>query len=301
MSVVYSSCASFASASNVSAATPPEWWATLWPFLFAASIAYLVFQLAGFRDTAAAIGSRIELAGQVMVRTHHLLKRRRWLMEQLYRGGIQNLHVVLLVGLFIGMIVCLQTGIELSKFGQQDQIGPIVAAGMAREMGPFITAVILAATTGSALAAEIGTMSVSDELAALEVMSVDRISFLIVPRVIALMIICPLLTVVCDTIGILGGGLVATSQLNVGWAQYIESAYEMLESKGAVIPLPMDVYAGLLKSTVFGGLIGVVSCASGLEARGGALGVGRSTSRAVRDSIICVIISNYFMTWALYR
>ena len=225
----------------------------------------------------------------------------RWVLDLLYRGGFSKLQVVLLVGLFIGIIVCLQTGIELSKFGQQDQIGPIVAAGMAREMGPFITAVILAATTGSALAAELGTMSVSDELAALEVMSVDRTSFLIVPRVTALMVVCPALTVVCDTIGILGGGLVATSQLNVGWAQYIESAFEMLETKGAVIPVPMDVYAGLLKATVFGGIIGVVSCASGLEARGGALGVGRSTSRAVRDSIIAVIISNYFMTWALYR
>lgn len=286
---------------NVTFALAPEPWATLWPLLFAAACAYLLFQLAGFRDAIAAIGVRLELAGQVAARTHHLPKRTRWLLEQLYRGGIQNLHVVLLVGLFIGMIVCLQTGIELSKFGQQDQIGPIVAAGMAREMGPFITAVILAATTGSALAAEIGTMSVSDELSALEVMSIDRVSLLIVPRVAALMVVCPTLTVVCDAIGILGGGLVATSQLNVGWAQYIESAFEMLESKGAVIPVPMDVYAGLLKATVFGGLIGVISCASGLEARGGALGVGRSTSRAVRDSIIAIIISNYFMTWALYR
>lgn len=282
-------------------AVAPEPWATLWPLLFAASCAYLLLQVAGIREAIQAIGVRLDLAVQVAARTHHLPRRLRWFLDQLYRSGIQNLHVVLLVGLFIGMIVCLQTGIELSKFGQQDQIGPIVAAGMAREMGPFITAVILAATTGSALAAEIGTMSVSDELAALEVMSVDHTSFLIVPRVAALMVMCPMLTVVCDAIGILGGGLVATSQLNVGWSQYIESAYEMLQEKGALIPVPMDVYSGLLKSTVFGGIIGVVSCASGLEARGGALGVGRSTSRAVRDSIIAVIVSNYFMTWALYR
>ncbi|MEZ6018265.1 MAG: ABC transporter permease [Planctomycetota bacterium] len=278
-----------------------ELWANLWPFLFAAACGYLLLQMALFRETVASIGVRLELAVQVAARTLHLPKRRRWFMEQLYRVGIMNLHVVLLVGLFIGMILCLQTGIELSKYGQQDQIGPIVAASMAREMGPFITAIILAATTGSALAAELGTMSVSDELAALEVMSVDRTSFLVVPRVAALMVMCPMLTVVCDSIGILGGGLVATSQLNVGWSQYIESAYEMLQTKGGVIPVPMDVYAGLLKAIVFGGIIGVISCASGLEARGGALGVGRSTSRAVRDSIIAIIISNYFMTWALYR
>lgn len=283
------------------AVAAPELWATLWPLLFAGALGYVLMQLVTFRETVGSIGVRLELAVSIAARLHHLPRRLRWFLDQLYRGGIQNLHVVLLVGLFIGMIVCLQTGIELSKFGQQDQIGPIVAAGMAREMGPFITAVILAATTGSALAAELGTMSVSDELAALEVMSVDRTSFLIVPRVTALMVMCPALTVVCDAIGILGGGLVATSQLNVGWTQYIESAYDMLETKGAVIPLPMDVYSGLLKATVFGGIIGVISCASGLEARGGALGVGKSTSTAVRDSIIAVIISNYFMTWALYR
>ncbi|MEO0663529.1 MAG: ABC transporter permease, partial [Planctomycetota bacterium] len=203
--------------------------------------------------------------------------------------------------LFMGMIVSLQTGIELSKFGQQDQIGTIVAASMTREMGPFITAVILAATTGSALAAEIGTMSVSDELAALRVMSVDRTSFLIVPRVVSLMVIAPVLTVLCDTIGIVGGGFVASSQLDVGWPQFTNTVFEALQEKGAVIPLPMDVYAGLLKSFVFGGIIAVISCASGLEARGGALGVGRATSQAVRDSVIAVIVSNYIMTWFLYR
>ena len=209
--------------------------------------------------------------------------------------------MVLLVGLFMGMIVSLQTGIELARFGQEGQIGAIVAASMAREMGPFITAIVLAATTGSALAAELGTMSVSDELAALDVMSVDKISFLVLPRVAALMIIGPVLTVLCDYVGILGGGFVAISQLGNGWGQYIASAIGALQDVGGIIPVPMDVYAGLLKSIVFGGIIAVISCASGLEARGGALGVGRATSRAVRDSIIAVIIANYFLTYLLYR
>ena len=96
-------------------------------------------------------------------------------------------------------------------------------------------------------------------------------------------------------------GFVASSQLDVSWAQYTQTALEALQEKGALVPVPMDVYAGLLKSIVFGGIIAVISCASGLEARGGALGVGRATSQAVRDSIIALIISNYFMTWFLYR
>lgn len=281
-------------------------WAPVWlpdalPLMAAASALYVAWQVDGFRRTVADVGARIDLALGAAAKVHHLPRRLRWFMEQLYQAGIKNLHVVLLVGLFMGMIVSLQTGIELARFGQEDQIGTIVAASMAREMGPFITAVVLAATTGSALAAELGTMSVSDELAALEVMSVDRTSFLVVPRIASLMVIAPVLTVLCDAIGVIGGGFVATSQLGVGWSQYTTTAYEALQEKGALIPLPMDVYAGLLKAIVFGGIISVISCASGLEARGGALGVGRATSQAVRDSIIAVIVANYFLTWFLYR
>lgn len=279
----------------------PAWLPDLLPLLFAAGVFYVLWQLERTREAIATVGSRIDLAWAALVRVHHLPKRMRWFFEQLYQSGIQNLHVVLLVGLFMGMIVSLQTGIELARFGQEGQIGTIVAASMTREMGPFITAIVLAATTGSALAAELGTMSVSDELAALDVMSVDKVSFLVLPRIAALMIIGPVLTVLCDTIGIFGGGFVATSQLGVGWGQFIATALEALQEQGGVIPVPMDVYAGLLKSFVFGGIIAVISCASGLEARGGALGVGRATSRAVRDSIIAVIVANYFLTFFLYR
>lgn len=279
----------------------PSWLPDVLPLAFAIGVVYVLWQSRTFRETVASIGSLIDLAWEALTRVHHLPKRGRWFMEQLYAAGVKNLHVVLLVGLFMGMIVGLQTGIELARFGQEDQIGTIVAASMTREMGPFITAIVLAATTGSALAAELGTMSVSDELAALRVMSVDRVSFLIVPRIASLMVIAPTLTILCDAVGILGGGFVASSQLGVGWSQYTTTALEALQEKGGLIPLPMDVYAGLLKSFVFGAIIAVISCASGLEARGGALGVGRATSRAVRDSIIAVIIANYFLTWFLYR
>ena len=212
-----------------------------------------------------------------------------------------NLHVVLLVGLFIGMIVSLQTGIELARFGQQDQIGVIVAASMAREMGPFITAVILAATIGSALAAELGTMSVSDELSALDVLSIDSISLLILPRVVGLAVMCPMLTVICDAIGIIGGGFVAGSQLHVGWDLYVDSAIQALQGPAKLLPLPKDVFAGLFKAFVFGAIIAIISCACGIRTKGGALGVGRATSRAVRDSIIAIIVANYFLTWMIYQ
>src|SRR5688572_13149451 len=175
------------------------------------------------------------------------------------------------------MIVSLQTGIELMKIGQQDQIGTIVAVSMAREMGPFITATILAATAGSSMAAEIGTMAVSDELAALEVLSIDRVKLLVMPRVVALAIAAPLLTILCDTIGVVGGGFVAQSQLNVSYQLYMDSAIDALRDPAHILPLPKDVYGGLFKSFVFGVIVALIGCAAGLRASGGALGVGNAT------------------------
>jgi phospholipid/cholesterol/gamma-HCH transport system permease protein len=254
-----------------------------------------------FPSWCRSIGFQVDLLLQVGLHLPRAWKRRGLIAEQLYLSGIKVLHVVLLVGFFMGMIVSLQTGIELSRIGQQDQIGTIVGISMAREMGPFITGIILAATVGSALAAEIGTMSVSEELAALEVLSVDRTDFLVLPRMTALAVMCPLLTVLADLIGILGGGFVAQAQLNVGLSLYLDSAVEALQTPGRVIPLPKDVYAGLFKAFVFGVIVATISCSSGLRARGGALGVGGATRQAVRDSIIAIIVSNYFMTWLFYQ
>ena len=252
-------------------------------------------------DLAGGIGYQIELFFAVLARLGSIPARRRPIADQLYQGAIQGIHVVLLVGLFIGMIVSLQTGIELARIGQQDQIGTVVAVSMVREMGPFITGTILAATIGSSIAAELGTMAVSDELSALEVLSVDKFKLLVLPRLVALAIAAPLLTILCDAIGILGGGFVAQSQLNVTFQLYIDSAIEALRTQAHLLPLPKDIYAGLFKAFVFGILIAVIGCSAGLRAVGGALGVGHATRGAVRDSIVTIIIANYFMTWFMYQ
>lgn len=247
------------------------------------------------------VGFQLELLFQVLARLGAVATRRDLVAEQMTQSGIRVVHVVLLVGLFIGMIVALQTGLELSRFGQQDQIGTIVALSMCREMGPFITATILAATVGSALAAELGTMAVSEELAALEVMSIDRVRFLIVPRVVAVAVMCPLLTVLCDAIGIIGGGFIAESQLKVGLSLYYDSALDALRGTGWWLDLPKDVYSGLIKSFFFGLVLAVISCASGLQATAGAMGVGNATRKAVRDSIIAIIVFNYFLSWLFFQ
>jgi len=249
----------------------------------------------------AALGYRGELFLQVIARLPAVWRRRAMVLDQFWVGGIKVLHVVLLVGFSIGMVVSLQAGITLAQIGQQDQIGTLVALTMAREMGPFITATILAAAVGSALTAEIGTMAVSEELSALEVLSIDTTSYLVVPRLVALAILCPTLTILCDTVGIVGGGLVARSQLGIGLELYYTTAIDALQDQSGFFGLPKDVYAGLLKSFVFGILIAVISCAAGLRTTGGALGVGNATRSAVRDSIIVVIVFNYFMTWFFYQ
>jgi len=252
-------------------------------------------------NVAVDVGYQIDLFTRVVLRLGSIPKRRALIADQLYQAGVKVVYVVVLVGLFMGMIVSLQTGIELARFGQQDQIGTIVALSMCREMGPFITAIILAATVGSALAAELGTMAVNEELAALEVMSIDRIRYLIVPRVVAMAIMAPTLTVLCDTVGVLGGSLVAGSQLNVGVELYFDSAIEALQTTGSLIQLPKDVYTGLLKAFAFGTIVSVVSCGAGLRATAGAIGVGNATRKAVRDSIVAIIVANYFLTWFFFQ
>lgn len=247
------------------------------------------------------VGYQLDLSWQVLVRLGSVVPRRDLVIEQLYQAGIRVTHVVLLVGLFIGMIVSLQTGLELARFGQQDQIGTIVALSMCREMGPFITSTIMAATVGSALAAELGTMAVSEELTALEVMSIDRLRYLVVPRVVGLMVMCPLLTILCDTIGVVGGGFIAQSQLNVGLSLYYDSALDALQGTNFFLDLPKDVYSGLFKSLVFGGIVAIISCGAGLRATSGAMGVGAATRKAVRDSIIAIIIANYFLSWMFFQ
>jgi len=213
----------------------------------------------------------------------------------MYLIGVKTLPVVLFVGFFIGMIVALQIGLELAKFGQEDTIGVLVAVATTREMAPFVTSIILAASVGSAMAAELGTMKVQEEITALEILSVDVVSFLVFPRLLALTILAPILTLLADALGILGGSVIAVNQLGIDFSAYIRSAMEALQTTGTYIPLPKDLYTGLIKAMVFGFVIAVIGCARGLQTTGGARGVGETTRSAVRNSIVMIIILNFFI------
>ena len=228
----------------------------------------------------------------------YLPRRARFLLDVAFNAGVRSLPVTMIVAAFAGAILAMQTGIELKRFGDTAILGTITALSMCREMGPFITAVILAATVGSAMAAELGTMKVSDEVTALEVMSVDPVNYLVMPRIVALAIMCPTLTVLSNLVGIYGGSIIAEQNLGVSSTLFWSSAREALTSSGTI--LPKEVYVGLFKAWVFGTVIATVSCAAGLRASGGALGVGLAVQTAVRNSVILVIILGFIITWFFY-
>ena len=259
----------------------------------------LLTSTGGFaRNSFADSGYTVNLFLRTIAALPYLGRRLRFTFDVAYAAGVRAWPVTMIVALFSGMILALQTGIALRDIGQTDLIGTVTSLSMCREMGPFITAVILAATVGSAIAAEIGTMTVSEETTALDVMSVDTTNYLVLPRVVALTLMCPLVTVFADVIGIFGGSLVAQQHLLVTQSLYWNTVREALTTPENF--LPKDVYVGLFKAMVFGCTIAVVSSSAGLRADGGALGVGRAVQKAVMRSVILIIVFGYVITWFFY-
>ncbi len=213
-------------------------------------------------------------------------------VRQLYVTGIRTLPVISVVGLFTGMILGLQVGLALRKFNQEMYLGAAVMLSLIREMGPFVTGICLSACVGSAMAAELGTMTVNDEVAALEIMSISPVRYLAAPRMGALLAMSPLLAFYACVLGVVGGGLVGYTQLNVSFQQYITSAMSIAGVK--------DLFVGLLKSAVFGVVIGAVSCHEGFTTRLGAVGVGRATQRSVITSFLLILMLGYMVTRAFY-
>jgi phospholipid/cholesterol/gamma-HCH transport system permease protein len=217
-----------------------------------------------------------------------------------YDFGLKSLPVVFIVALFSGMIISLQTGLEIARYGEEEILGFLVAQTFAREFGPFMTCIILVGTVVSAYAAELGTMKVSEETDALEVMSIDPVGYLAAPRILALAVMTFFLTLCADLVGILGGAVVANAQLAVPYRIFFDNALESLEGRDW-FGLPRDLYAGLVKAGVIGFVIAGVGCAQGLRASGGALGVGRAVRRAVITSIVLILVLSYNFSWLAYR
>lgn len=220
-----------------------------------------------------------------------LRRRRQDLLAQTHQATFGSMAVVLVIAFFIGMIVAIQTGAYLRQLGQEAALGYIVAAGMVREMGPVFTALALAGLVGSTYAAELGTMKVSEEIDALEVMSIDPIYFLVMPRVLALTLSGVILTIYADLVGTLGGALVSSAIFRVDMSTYFNNASDILEFK--------DLWGGLVKSAIFAATVASIACSQGLRAQHGAQGVGHATMRSVVFSMIFILVFDYILSWLL--
>lgn len=221
----------------------------------------------------------------------------RDLSVQLDAIGVGSIGIVLLTGLFTGMVLALQSAVEMRQFGATIYIGRLVGASTVRELGPVLTALMVTGRAGSGIAAELGAMRVTEQIDALDTMGVDPIRKLVVPRFVACLIALPLLTIVTDLVAILGGLLIAVVKLDLTPDLYMRSVYATLAQTGFLLRIvPVDVFAGLLKPVFFGAIIALTSCYYGLATRGGTEGVGRAATGAVVTSSIFILATDYFLT-----
>lgn len=214
-------------------------------------------------------------------------------VEQFEQIGIGSLTVVVLTGFFTGAVLALQTGITLDQFGARPFVGRLISASMIKELGPVLTGLMLAGRIGSGIAAELGSMVVTDQINALRALGTDPVRKLVVPRVLAGFFMAPVLTVIANTVGILGGWLIAVFQLRVASSLYWTSVTEGL--------YPQDAWMGLIKPFVLGFAIVTIGCHVGMRTSGGTQGVGRSTTQAVVVASVAVIVVDLFVTQLLFN
>jgi phospholipid/cholesterol/gamma-HCH transport system permease protein len=212
----------------------------------------------------------------------------RDVMEQIEIIGLGSLTVVVLTGFFTGAVLALQSGMTLDQFGARPFVGRLISASMIKELGPVLTALMLAGRVGSGIAAELGSMVVTEQISALRALGTDPIRKLVVPRVLAGFIMCPILTVVADTVGMLGGWIIALTQLRVSSGVYWSAVVEGL--------FMQDVWMGLIKPFFLGFVIVTIGCHVGLKTTGGTQGVGRATTNAVVAASVVVLVVDFFVT-----
>ncbi len=218
--------------------------------------------------------------------------RRKQVVEQMSKIGVDSLPIVAMISLFTGMVLALQSAYQMQRFAAEMYIAALVAVSMSRELGPVLTALIVAGRVGASITAELGTMKVTEQIDALETLATNPIKYLVVPRFLALIVMLPILTLFADVIGGLGGYIIGTMKLNISHGMYMKNTWEPLKYK--------DIYTGLIKSFFFGIIICITACYEGMKTEGGAEGVGRSTTASVVVSFILIIASDCFFTALFY-
>jgi phospholipid/cholesterol/gamma-HCH transport system permease protein len=239
------------------------------------------------------VGEMLKLLGQTVYSFREAPRNLPSIFSQMSQIGYETLPIASVMGFFVGMVLALQTGSELAKYGTQDIIGTIVGLSMVRELGPVMTSFLVAGRIGSAIAAELGVMTVYEEIDALKTLDIDPVRYLSMPRFIACIICLPFLTLYADVVGMAGGALISHlhPKIFISYATYYDSLKTALQFK--------EVGAGLIKSFVFGGIISLVGCYVGFATSGGARGIGRSTTRSVVLSFILILVADYLLTRVL--
>lgn len=214
-------------------------------------------------------------------------------LKQIIEIGIKSMPVVLITAVFTGMVLALQSYTGFKRFNAEVLVGTVVALSITRELGPVLTGLIVAGRAGAAMAAELGTMRVTEQIDALETLATNPVKYLIVPRFIAGLIMLPALTVIADFIGIIGGYFVTVNLLGANSTVYWRRTWDYLETS--------DIYNGLIKACFFGAAIAIISCYKGFYTQGGAEGVGKATTGAVVLSSMTILISDYFLSAWLFK
>lgn len=218
---------------------------------------------------------------------------RRNTLDQMAVVGPESLLIALVTAAFVGMVFTVQVAREFINLGAATAVGGVLALSLSRELAPVLTAVVLAGRVGSAFAAEIGTMRVTEQIDALLMLKTDPIDYLVIPRVIACCMMLPILTIMCLVTGMMGGLLVAITMYDISPSVFLDSARNFLNL--------WDILSAAIKAFCFGALIAVIGCSWGLTTSGGAKGVGESTTTAVVTSLLTIFIANFFLTWIMFQ
>ena len=214
-------------------------------------------------------------------------KRWRNVLLQMYEVGTKSIPIIMLTGAFIGMVMAVELFEQFRSFGQETRLGGIIGLSVVRHLGPVLAAIMLAGRVGGAFAAELGTMNVTEQIDALRVMGAAPVRYLVVPRLLACVIMIPVMTVFSDLLGVLGGWVITVKAFGVTNESYWTFSAEFIMS--------WDVFSGLIKSLFFGVSIGLICCYKGFNCKPGAQGVGQATTDAFVTSFVAIIILNFFL------
>jgi phospholipid/cholesterol/gamma-HCH transport system permease protein len=219
---------------------------------------------------------------------------------QMDRIGVGSIPIVLLTGIFTGMVLALQSSIELTRFGAEAFIGNLVGASMVRELGPVLSALMVAGRAASGIAAELGSMRVTEQIDALQSFGTDPIKKLVTPRLIAGVIMLPLLTVITNVVGIIGGMIISVLRVGITADMFLQGVLRTLAESGFIfVIVPKDFVTGLAKPIAFGAIIALTACYFGLNTRGGTEGVGAAATRSVVACSVMILATDYFLTQLL--